>query len=63
LTGCISAIQAKPGTLIKTRIPIRTDNDDIERPGYLEADTVAHCGNRLEGDFVWTVDLTDVYTQ
>ena len=53
----------KPGTLIKTQIPIRTDNDDIDRPGYLEADTVAHCGNRLEGDFVWTVDLTDVHTQ
>ena len=53
----------KPGTLIKTQIPIRADNDDIECPGYLEADTVAHCGNRLEGDFVWTVDLTDVHTQ
>ena len=53
----------KPGTLIKSQIPIRTDNDDIDRPGYVEADTVAHCGNRLEGDFVWTVDLTDVHTQ
>jgi hypothetical protein len=53
----------KPGTLIKSQIPIRTDNDDIDQPGFVEADTVAHCGNRLEGDFVWTVDLTDVHTQ
>ena len=53
----------KPGTLIKTEIPIRTDNDDINRPGYLEADTVAHCGGRLEGDFIWTVDMTDVHSQ
>jgi len=53
----------RPGTLIKSQIPIRTDNDDIDRPGYLEADTVAHCGSRLEGDFIWTVDLTDVHTQ
>lgn len=53
----------KPGTLIKTQIPIRTDNDDIDQPGYIEADTVAHCGGSLEGDFVWTVDLTDVETQ
>ena len=53
----------KPGNLIKTQIPIRTDNDDIDRPGYVEADTVAHCGGRLEGDFVWTVDITDVQTQ
>jgi len=53
----------KPGTLLRTQIPIRTDNDDIDRPGYVEADTVAHCGGRLEGDFIWTVDLTDVHTQ
>lgn len=53
----------KPGTLIKTQIPIRTDNDDIDQPGYVEADTVAHCGGSLEGDFIWTVDLTDVETQ
>ena len=51
----------KPGTVIKTQIPIRTDNSAI--PGYVEADTVAHCGDRLEGDFIWTVDLTDMHTQ
>jgi hypothetical protein len=53
----------KPGSLIKAQIPIRTDNDDIDRPGYVEADTVAHCGGRLEGDFAWTVDMTDVHSQ
>jgi hypothetical protein len=53
----------KPGTLIKTQIPIRTDNDDIDRPGYVEADTVAHCGGSLAGDFVWTVTMTDVVSQ
>jgi len=53
----------KPGSLIKLQIPIRTDNDDIDRPGYLEADTVAHCGGRMDGDFVWTLDMTDVFSQ
>jgi hypothetical protein len=53
----------KPGTLIKSQIPIRTDNDDIDRPGYVEADTVAHCGGSLEGDFVWSVNLTDIDSQ
>ncbi len=38
----------KPGGLLKTQIPIRTDNWDITRPGFLEADTVAHCGGSLE---------------
>lgn len=50
----------KPGGLLKTQIPIRTDNWDIDRPGYLEADTVAHCGGSLEGSFVWSVTYTDI---
>ena len=52
----------KPGGLLKTQIPIRTDNWDIDRPGYLEADTVAHCGTRLEGDFIWSVTYTDIWS-
>jgi hypothetical protein len=53
----------RPGGLLKNQIPIRTDNDDADRPGYLEADTVAHCGNSLAGDFVWSVTFTDIYSQ
>ncbi len=26
----------------------------------MEADTVAHCGNSLAGDFVWSLTLTDI---
>jgi len=52
----------KPGSLLKTQIPIRTDHWDIDRPGYLEADTVAHCGGSLEGDFVWSVTYTDIHS-
>jgi hypothetical protein len=52
----------KPGSLLKTQIPIRTDNWDITRPGYLEADTVAHCGESLEGDFIWSVTYTDIFS-
>ena len=52
----------KPGGLLKHHIPIRTDNWDITRPGFLEADTVAHCGASLEGDFVWSVTYTDIFS-
>lgn len=52
----------RPGSLLKTQIPIRTDNWDISGPGYLEADTVAHCGGSLEGDFLWSVTYTDIYS-
>jgi len=50
----------KPGTLLKNQIPIRTSTEDIDRPGYLEADTVAHCGGSLSGDFIWSITYTDI---
>jgi len=52
----------KPGGLLKHQIPIRTDNWDVTMPGYLEADTVAHCGESLEGEFIWSVTYTDIYS-
>ncbi|MBL9178698.1 MAG: hypothetical protein JNM65_11595, partial [Verrucomicrobiaceae bacterium] len=52
----------KPGSLLKHHIPIRTDNRDITRPGWLEAGTVAHRGGSLEGDFIWSVTYTDIFS-
>lgn len=50
----------KPGTLLKNQIPIRTSNEDIDRPGWLEADTVAHCGGSMSGSFIWSITYTDI---
>lgn len=52
----------KPGALLKNQIPIRTKNWDIKKAGYVEIDTVAHCGNSLEGDFIYTLNQTDIHT-
>ena len=52
----------KPGTLLRTQIPIRGMGWKIECPGYLEADTVAHCGGSLAGDFVWSITYTDIWS-
>ena len=52
----------KPGSLLRNQIPIRTHNWDITQPGFVEADTVAHCGNSLAGDFIWSLTLTDIHT-
>jgi hypothetical protein len=52
----------KPGSLLRSEIPIRTGSWDLSRPGYLEADTVAHCGSSLAGDFIWSVTYTDIYS-
>ncbi len=53
----------KPGTLLKTQIPIRTFSDwDNEAPGFMEMDLVGHEGGNAEGDYCFTLDLTDVAT-
>jgi hypothetical protein len=52
----------KPGTLLRKHIPIKTNQWDESRPGFLEADTVAHCGESLSGIFAYTIDCVDIAT-
>lgn len=52
----------RPGSLLRHQIPIKTEHADVTQPGVMEADTVAHCGNSLDGDFVWSLTLTDVFS-
>ena len=50
----------KPGSILKKHIPVKTNQWDEDRPGFLEADTVAHCGTSLSGGFVWSLTMTDI---
>jgi hypothetical protein len=53
----------RAGTLPKQQIPIRTFQEWNEaRPGFLEADLVAHCGTTIEGGYIYTLTLTDIAT-
>ena len=52
----------KPGTLLRKHIPINTTQWDEARPGFLEADTVAHCGTSTAGMFAYTIDCVDIAT-
>lgn len=53
----------RPGTLLKKSIPVRTYTPwDEERPGFMEIDLVAHCGNTTEGQFVNTLTSVDIST-
>lgn len=49
----------KPSSL-KEIIPVRRGPWQNPDPGFLEADTVAHCGNDASGEFAYTVQLTDI---
>jgi hypothetical protein len=48
----------KPGSIIKKQIPIKTNQWDEQKPGFMEADTVAHCGSSTTGTFISTVNLS-----
>lgn len=53
----------KPGTLLKQNIPIRLGTEWSDAiPGFVEIDLVAHCGNSASGEFVSTLDVTDICT-
>jgi len=53
----------KPGSLLKNLIPVHTCTAwDEERPGFLEIDLVAHCGNTTEGQYLNTLTCTDIST-
>jgi hypothetical protein len=52
----------KPGLLLKHHIPIKTNQWDESRPGFLETDTVAHCGTSVEGHYAVTTNAIDIAT-
>jgi hypothetical protein len=51
----------RPGSLLKSFIPIRTFADWQEnKPGFVEADLVGHCGESTEGFYLNTLCAVDV---
>jgi hypothetical protein len=50
------AAHAKPGTLLKSQIPVRTWADwDDAVPGFVEIDLVSHDGGNAAGEHAWTL--------
>lgn len=53
----------KPGSLLKSRIPMRTWADhDENTPGFVEIDLVGHEGGNPRGEFCFTLTVTDIAT-
>ena len=51
-----------PATYMKNKVPINTLDSSITRPGYIQSDTVAHCGDKLIGDFINSITFTDIFS-
>lgn len=52
----------KPGSLLKSQIPIRTSSWEETCPGFCEMDLVANCGMSASGEFANTLNVTDILT-
>lgn len=54
--------RTKPGTLLKHHIPIKTDHWDVTTPGFTEVDLVSHSGAAADGEFIHSLNQTDIHT-
>lgn len=47
-----------PARHMKNKVPINTLDAKVDRPGYTQTDTVAHCGTSAAGPFISSLTLT-----
>jgi hypothetical protein len=54
--------RTKPGTLLKHHIPVQTERWNVTTPGFTEIDLVSHSGDCAEGEFLHSLNVTDIHT-
>jgi len=54
--------RTKPGSLLKHQIPLQTSSWAETRPGFTEIDLVSHSGNSASGEFLHSLNVTDLAT-
>jgi transposase InsO family protein len=54
--------RTKPGSLLKHHIPLQTSSWTEARPGFTEIDLVSHSGNAASGEFLHSLNVTDLAT-
>lgn len=50
------------GNLLKSSIPIRITDWDTNELGFMEMDTVAHNGGNASGEFIYSLDMVEIYS-
>ena len=54
--------RTKPGTPLKHHIPLQTERRNVTQPGFTEIDLVSHSGDRADGEFIHSLNVTDIHT-
>lgn len=52
----------KTNKKMKILIPLKRLDEEVNKPGTIQADTVAHCGDCIAGKYANTVTAVDVYS-
>lgn len=52
----------KPGTLLRQQIPVRVGRWEAAGPGWCEIDLVSHSGPRAAGEFLHSLNVTDIHS-
>lgn len=52
----------RPSLRMKMKIPIKLLEGEIHVPGFVEGDTVVHCGSSLLGEYASTVTVVDLFS-
>lgn len=60
--GKVNRRTPKTNAAIKALVPIRAQSWNATEPGWIEADTVAHCGGDMSGSFLWSLTMTDIFS-
>ncbi len=60
--GVINRRTPKTNAAIKALVPVRAECWNAKEPGWLEADTVAHCGGDMKESFLWSLTATDIFS-
>ena len=58
----LRGLGATRSSWVKSKIPLKLLDEAVTEPGFVESDTVAHCGNTLSGEFVSSLTITDLYS-
>jgi hypothetical protein len=48
--------------LLKHHIPIKTDSWNVKISGFTETDLVSHSGNSAAGEFIHSLNVTDIHS-
>lgn len=60
--GNLRGLSSTKPSLLANKILIKLLDAEIKEPGYMEADTVVHCGSSLIGEYVHSLTMTDLFS-